>query len=75
MLYHILLTREFMSAVLTDKVLDPEMVRVHVSLEVELGVVRLGAVYGHAAVEDDQVVGHFYIRWTNWLIWRESRLV
>lgn len=61
-----------MSAELTNKVLDSEMLCIDMSLEVELGVVGLGAACGHTAVEDNQVVGHFYISWTSWLIWRKD---
>ncbi len=54
-----------MSTVLADEVLHAEMVRIDMPLEVEFGVVGLGAVSGHAAVQDDEVVGHFYMSWTS----------
>jgi hypothetical protein len=45
--------------------LHAEMLRVDMPLQVEFSVVGLGAVGGHAAVEDDEVIGHFYMNWTS----------
>ena len=48
-----------MPAELAYEVLHAEMMRVDMPLEVEFSVVCLGAVGGHAAVEDDEVIWHF----------------
>lgn len=59
MLHQVLFAREFMSAELTYEVLHTKMLRIDMPLEVEFGIVRLGAVGCHAAVQDDEVIRHF----------------
>lgn len=57
----VLFARKLVMTLIADVSLGLEVVAVHMPLQVELGVVGLPALWGHAAVYHNQIFRHMFI--------------